>query len=257
MLTHGGGFAFQLCLDTGVHHLAAFTLHRATTLGQHLHQSAGTTAEVLHSHQFVVDGAVTACRQICLVRHHRSIQRRQSGTQFVLCCVTCRLLLGECLQACLQATNLATSNMQSQGAQLGDECTVSTCGIGLTFEWLQLTANLAQQVLCSHEVCFGTLQTTFGLLFSFAVLQHTGCFFDDGTAIFWSRVQHGVDLSLAHDHVLLTTNTRIGQQFLHVEQAAVHAVDGVFTLTRTEQGSGDGDFGEFNGQQPRGVVDGE
>ena len=170
LLTHGGGFAFQLCLDTGVHHLAAFTLHRATALGQHLHQSAGTTAEVLHSHQFVVDGAVTACRQIRLVRHHRSIQRRQSGTQFVLCCVTCRLLLGECLQACLQATDLATGNVQSQGAQLCDECTVSTCGIGLTFEWLQLTANLAQQVLCSHEVCFGALQTTFGLLFSFAVL---------------------------------------------------------------------------------------
>ena len=70
-------------------------------------------------------------------------------------------------------------------------------------------------------------------------------------------VEDGVDLTLADDHVLLAADAGVGEQLLHVEQAARHAVDGVLALPGAEQDPRDGDLGELDGQQAGGVVDGE
>jgi hypothetical protein len=57
--------------------------------------------------------------------------------------------------------------------------------------------------------------------------------------------------------VLLAADARVGQQFLDVEQPALHAVDGVLALAGAEQGAGDRHLAEVDGQDAGGVVDGE
>ena len=114
-----------------------------------------------------------------------------------------------------------------------------------------MASNFAQQVLCAQQVCLGALEAAFGFLFALAVFQHARRLFDDCPSIFGSRIQHRIDLPLAHDHVLLPTDAGIRQQFLHVEQAARHAVDGVFTFSGAEEGAADSDFREVNRQEAR------
>ena len=76
-------------------------------------------------------------------------------------------------------------------------------------------------------------------------------------ALLGPGVEHGVDLALADDHVLLAADAGVGQQLLDVEQPARHAVDGVLAVAGAEQRAGDRDLGELDRQQPGGVVDGE
>ncbi len=54
-------------------------------------------------------------------------------------------------------------------------------------------------------------------------------------AVLGPGVEHGVDLALRHDHVLLAADAGVGQQLLHVEQAARHAVDRVLAVAGAEQ----------------------
>ena len=76
-------------------------------------------------------------------------------------------------------------------------------------------------------------------------------------ALLGAGVEHGVDLALADDHVLLAADAGVGQQLLHVEQAARHAVDGVLAVAGAEQRAADRHLGELDGQQAGRVVDGE
>jgi len=83
-------------------------------------------------------------------------------------------------------------------------------------------------------------------------------FLDDEAPVFGTGVEHGVELALRHDHVLLAAHTAVGQQLLHVEQAAGDAVDGVLALAEERnQRAGDGDLGEADRQDVRRVVDRE
>ena len=104
--------------------------------------------------------------------------------------------------------------------QFDDELLVAPGGLGLALERTQLTANLAQQVLQAQQVRLGRVEATFGLLLALAVLEDAGGLLDDPAAVFRAGVEHGVDLALADDHVLLATDTGIGEQLLDVEQAA-------------------------------------
>ena len=70
-------------------------------------------------------------------------------------------------------------------------------------------------------------------------------------------VEHGVDLALADDHVLLAADARVAEELLDVEQAAGDAVDGVLAVARAPEGAGQGDLGELDRQQAGGVVDGQ
>ena len=89
------------------------------------------------------------------------------------------------------------------------------------------------------------------------MLQHTRCFFNNSASVFWARIEHRVNLALADDHVLLTANACVRQQFLHVEQTALHAIDCVFAFAAAEQNAADGYFRKFDWQQTCRVVDGQ
>ena len=70
-------------------------------------------------------------------------------------------------------------------------------------------------VLKAEEVPLGGFEAALGLLPALAVLEDSGCLFHDQPAVFGLRVEHGVDLSLADDHVLLPADTGVAQQLLH------------------------------------------
>ena len=90
-----------------------------------------------------------------------------------------------------------------------------------------------------------------------AVLEDASSFLDDRSAIFRAAVEHGRQLTLTHDDVLLATHPGVAEQLLNIEQPTRHTVDGVLAVTGPEQGSHDGDLGEADGQHPGVVVDGE
>ena len=83
------------------------------------------------------------------------------------------------------------------------------------------------------------------------MLQHARRLLDDRPAVLGPGVQHGVQLALADDHVLLAAHARVVQELLDVEQPARRAVDGVLAVARAEQSPGDGDFGQVDGQLAR------
>src|SRR4029077_12343854 len=95
----------------------------------------------------------------------------------------------------------------------------------------------------------------FGPLRAAAELEPPRRLLDDRPAILWTSVEHGVDLALADDHVLLAADSGIAQQFLDVEQPAGHSVERIFAVARTEQRAADRDLGELDRQDARRVVD--
>jgi hypothetical protein len=148
-----------------------------------------------------------------------------------------------------QRRDLATGQEHLQRLQLGHQVAVAASGIGLTLERAQLATHLAQQVLHAQQAGLGGVEAALGLLLAAAVLQHAGGFFDDAAAVLGPGVEHRVDLALADDDVLLAADAGVAEQLLHVEQAAVDAVDRVLALAGAEQGAADGDLGELDGQQ--------
>ena len=170
--------------DAGVHQLPAIALDGATTLGEHGEQSLGATAQLFDAHEFVVHAGVSACGQLCFGCHHGGIQARQLGAQRALGLFTRKFVARQVRESRLEARDLATGEIGLQRTHLGDQRTVTTRGICLALEWLQVPAHLAQQVLCAQQVGLGALETTLGFLLALAVLQHTRCFFDDRATIF-------------------------------------------------------------------------
>ena len=147
--------------------------------------------------------------------------------------------------------------MAPQRTQLADQVTVPTGRLGLTLERSQLSPYLALQIAQTVEVHLGRTEAPFGLLAALAVLQDPRSVLDDHASVLGLCVQHGVDLALRDDHVLLTAHRCVGKQFLDVEQPTGRAVQRIFALTGTEQRAGDGDLGEVDRQQTRVVVDRE
>jgi hypothetical protein len=100
----------------------------------------------------------------------------------------------------------------------------------LALERAELAAHLAQQVLDPQQVGLGGVEPALGLLLALAELEDAGGFLDDAAPILRTGVEDGVDLALADDDVLLAADPGVGQQLLHVEQPARHAVDRVLAL---------------------------
>jgi hypothetical protein len=127
----------------------------------------------------------------------------------------------------------------------------------LALERSQLPAHLAQQIGEAEEVALGRLEPALGLLAALPELEDAGGLFDDRPSLLGSRVQHGVELTLPDDHVLLATDAGVGEQLLDVEQPARCAVDHVLGVARAEERAGDRHLGELDRQQPGAVVDRE
>jgi hypothetical protein len=94
---------------------------------------------------------------------------------------------------------------------------VATRRDGLALEWAHLTTYFANKVTEPLEVFLCRGESTFRALLAATVLQDTGGFFDNRTAILTARIKYRVQLVLADDHVLLATNARVAQEFLNVE----------------------------------------
>ena len=129
--------------------------------------------------------------------------------------------------------------------------------LGLALQGTQLPAHFSQEILDPQQVRLGGVESAFGLLLALAELQDAGGLLDDRSTLLGSGVEHGVDLALADDHVLLAADTGVREQFLHVEQAARHPVDGVLRVTGAEQHAGDRDLGELDAERAVAVVDGD
>ena len=128
---------------------------------------------------------------------------------------------------------------------------------GLPLERPDLAPHLADQVAQALEVLGGGGQPALGPLAAAAVLQDARRLLDDGPPVLGPGVEHGVELALADDHVLLAAHTRVAEQLLDVEQPARRPVDGVLAVAGAEERPGDGDLGQVDRQLARRVVDGE
>ncbi|CAB4827572.1 unannotated protein [freshwater metagenome] len=134
---------------------------------------------------------------------------------------------------------------------------MTSCGFRLALERAQLPPDLAQEVLYPQEVALRRVEAALGLFLATAELQDPCRFLDDRPTLLRAGVQHGVDLALTHDDVLLATDAGVAEQFLDIEQAAGNPIDRVFALARAEQRAADADLAELHGEHPIGVVDGE
>ena len=143
------------------------------------------------------------------------------------------------------------------GQQLGDHAVVRAGGRSLALQGADLSPHLAHQVTQALEVLGRGGQTALGALAAAAVLEHSGRLLNDGPPVLGTGVEHGVELALADDHVLLAAHTGVREQLLDVEQAARCPVDGVLAVAGAEEGAGDGHFGQVDRQLARGVVDGQ
>ena len=150
--------------------------------------------------------------------------------------------------ACSPASS-RPDEVHADRAQLVDDAVVAAGRVGLLLERAQPAAHLAQQVVEADEVAFGRLEPPLGLLPALAVLEDAGGLLDDRAAVLRTGVEDRVELALADDHVLLATDTAVGEQLLDVEQAARRTVDRVLGVAVAEQRAGDRHLGELDRQQ--------
>ena len=129
--------------------------------------------------------------------------------------------------------------------------------LGLAAERLQLAPDLAGEVGESGEVRLHGVELAQRLLFAAAVLEDARGLLDEAAAVFGGRAQHLVELALPDDDVHLAAEARVAEQLLHVEQAALLAVDGVLARAVAEQRARDGDLAVLDRQRAVGVVDRE
>ena len=129
--------------------------------------------------------------------------------------------------------------------------------LGLAAERLQLAPDLAREVGQAGQVRLHGVELAEGLLLAAAVLQDPRGLLDEAAPVLGARVQHGVELPLADDHVHLPAEARVAQQLLHVEQPARLAVDGVLARAVAEQRAGDRHLAVLDRQRAVGVVDRE
>ncbi len=168
------------------------------------------------------------------------------------------------------ALRLAAADVGDGGAQLDDlvreqagagiACDRGDRGrllgdLGLLAEGLELAADLAGKVAQTGEVRLHRLELAERLLLAPPVLEDAGRLLDEPAPVLGTRVQHRVELALPDDHVHLAAETGVAQQLLHVEQAALLAVDRVLAAAVAEQRATDRDLAVLDRQRAIGVVD--
>ena len=239
-----------LGLEGGDHGLvdegAALAVDPAPALGEHGRQAARLLAERLEAHQRVAEVVAAGVAELGLGGEHRGVELGEGAAQEVVLGGQLGAGGGAVGQAPGEGGELAPGEEHLQRAQLGDEVAVAAGGVGLALERAELAAHLAQEVAEPGEVALGGGEPALGLLLALAVLQDAGRLLDDEAAVLGPGVEHGVDLALADDHVLLPADAGVGEQLLDVEQPARHAVDGVLAVAGAEQRAGDRDLGELD-----------
>ena len=252
-----GDIGFEGGDQTGVHQLTTVALETPATLREDAGQPSRPLAQLLRRDELVPDIVLATGGQAGFDGERLGVEPRQVGL---------RGLLGRAgldpdgldrLEAGPHGGDLATGDVDAQGIEFALEVTVTLGGLGLTLEGAQLAADLADEVLQAQQVGLGGIEATLGLLLALAELEDARGLFDDRSTFLGPGVENGIDLPLAHDHVLLPAHAGIRQQFLDVEQPARDPVDGVLAVAGAEQDAGDGHLVELDRQQTGGVVEGQ
>ncbi len=142
-------------------------------------------------------------------------------------------------------------------AYVGLDHSCATSHLGLATEWLELTAQLGEDVVEAGQVALRRIELAERLLLALAVLEHAGGFFDEAAALLRCGAQDAVELALADDDVHLAADAGVAQELLDIEESAGVAVDRVLRTAVAEHRAGDRDLGVFDRQCTVGVVDRE
>ena len=134
-------------------------------------------------------------------------------------------LVAQPLALGLQPRDLATGEVERGSRAARRPAAVAPRRVGLALQRRELTAHLAQQIVEPQEVALGRLEPTFGALVPLAELEDAGGLLHDRVPVLGVGIEHRVELTLSHDHVLLTADAGVRQQLLDVEQPAGRAVD--------------------------------
>ncbi len=130
-----------------------------------------------------------------------------------------------------------------------------TRDLRLVPERLELATDLTGQVAEPGQVGLHGVELAQRLLFAPAVLEDPRGLLDEAAAVFRARVEHGVELTLADDHMHLAAQPGVAEQLLHIEEAAGLAVDRILAAAVAEQGARDRDLGVLDRERAVGVVD--
>ncbi len=243
--------------DAFVGHRRELAFEAPAPFRDEVREAATALAQRFGAREEVGDVVVARHRERSLGCDHVVVERAQAHAQVLFLGGELAPLFAAALLAVVQPLDLAAGEVQRDRAQLVDEAVVAARRVGLALERPELPAHLAEQVGEAEQVAFRRLEPALGLLPPLAELQDPGRLLDDRPAVLGAGVEHGVELALADDHVLLAADAGVGEQLLDVEQAARGAVDHVLRLTRAEERPGDRDLGELDRQQAGGVVDRE
>ena len=250
-----GRIGLEVCDHAGVDQLTLVSFERTTSLDEHRRQAPRPLAEVLDADELIAHVARPAGAQLRLDRHDRRVEPGERRLELLLGGRTVELDARERLELGAQSGDLATGDEGLEFGEFDDERAMAFGGFRLPFERTQLSTDLTEQVLDPQQVGFGRVETAFGLLLALAELEDAGRLLDDRPPLLGPSVQHCVDLALADDHVLLTADAGVGEQFLHVEQPAGDPVHQVLGFARSEQHAGDRHLAELDAEGAVGVVD--
>ena len=231
--------------------------HAPAPLPQHAREPTGAFHQPLDSTQRVGQVLFAAGRQLCGGRGRLGVELLERGVQLLFLVATDGQVLCGRLATSAQVCLLGPGEIPPQRQQLGRHAVVRTGRRRLPLQRPDLAPHLADQVAQALQVLSGPRQPALRPLAPAPVLQHAGRLFDDGASVFGPGVEDRVELALADDHVLLTTDARVAQQLLDVEQAARRPVDGVLAVARAEERPGDGHLGQVDRELAQGVVDGQ
>ena len=235
--------------------MTLIALHRTTTLGNHGNKTACALAQLLDLHEFIIQTRSSACRKFFLGRTNINFKCGHQFAKFALCCVASSLLRFQLSKLLAQAGHFTAGEIQAQSTQFANNFFVTTCSFCLALQRAQLATHFANEVLHAKQVGFSGFKATLGFFLALAVLKNSCSFFDDGATVFCTRSKNCINLALADDDVLLTTNTGIGQEFLNIEQTTLNTIDGVLGVTVTEECARHRDLGEVKRQQTCRVVE--
>jgi hypothetical protein len=179
----------------------------------------------------------------------------QHGLDRVAAFLQCCLVGDFGAQGLPQCDKIVSEQPQPGVTEIGLDHGCPPGHLGLPSERFELPPELTGEVLYSREIYLHRVEFPQRFLLALAVLQHARSLFDEGPAPHRIGVQYGVELALTDDHMHLTADAGVGQEFLDVQETAGVAVELVLTAAVAEHDPRDGDLGILDGQHAVAVVD--
>ena len=87
------------------------------------------------------------------------------------------------------------------------------------------------------------------------MFENPGSLLDDASPVLWGGLEDCGEPVLPDDDVHLTTDPRVTEKLLNIEQSRRLTVDGVLRSAIAEEGARDGDLGVLDGKLAIGVID--